>query len=603
MASLELVKYFENAKKVHKTDGASLQLANAMFQAGNVAIKGENDVPYGLMILEEAKKVSEKFVRKQVNGSVWELEKYGMDNKLSIDIINTYYEILKLEAPYRFESFVNFMEKKRPQDKRFYFPRKKSLKIVCDDLQRLEDTDLKFYGLSMPSRVGKSTICIFFLAWIGLKRPNSHSAMGGHSGMLADGFYDELLNLLTTQEYSFDELFHDIHPDAKLLTDKSADKHIITLDKPDRFATFTCRGIDGTWTGDVDISDGGYLYVDDLVRDREHSLSPQRMENTFQEYLNKMVDRKIGAKIRPHGGAKELMVGTLWNVLDPLERMSKMYKDDPQYLFRRIPALNEKDESNFDYLFNKGFSTAYYHEMRERLDKPEWMAKYQQKPFLREGIVFPADELRYFNGILPDGEHRTVAVVDVAWGGGDHLSMPIGALYENGDCYIFDWVFNDGAKEVTIPLVTGQIVNNGIRQIRFEGNTGGEMYQAYVDEQLQAFNYKCSTESKKAPVKSTKMEKIIAYSGDIKRKFIFLQSKRPSQAEIQRDAELGITRYRRNDEYQNAMDELVTFVKVGKNDHDDAVDSLAQLVMLIDGDEDIAEVKAMMNPFRGYWRK
>ena len=92
------------------------------------------------------------------------------------------------------------MEKNREPSKRFYLPRKQTLEIVCRDLEDLENRVIKFYGLSMPSRVGKSTICIFFLAWIALKRPNSHSAMGGHSGILAKGFYKELSNLFITEE-------------------------------------------------------------------------------------------------------------------------------------------------------------------------------------------------------------------------------------------------------------------------------------------------------------------------------------------------------------------------------------------------------------------
>ena len=601
MASKELQEYYEGCKKIIDKGKLTFEVADALRQASQVAIYGENDIPYGLEIARTAKIVCNKICKKQVNGTIWELEKYAMDNHAEIDILQCFYDILKLESPYWFESYIFFMEHRRAQDKRFYLPRRNPLKVVVDDLQRLEDSDLKFYGLSMPSRSGKSTICIFFLSWIAYKRPNSHSAMGGHSGMLADGFYDELLNLITTEEYCFTELYEDLHPNHKILIDKSADKHIITLDRPDRFATITCRGIDGTWTGDIDISDGGYLYVDDLVRDREHSLSPSRMENTWQEYLNKMVDRKVGTEIRPHGGAKELMVGTLWNVLDPLERMRKLYSKDKRYLFRRIPALNENDESNFAYPIN-GFSTQYYREMRDRLDNAEWMAKYQQRPYVREGIVFKDDELRFFNGILPEGEHRIVAVVDVAWGGGDSLSMPIGALYENGDCYIFDWVFSDEPKEVTIPIVVGNIVKNEIRQICFEGNTGGEMYQAYVDEQLQAMNYKCSTESRKAPNKTSKMEKIIAYSGDIKRKFVFLQPNKMLIKKNQTESKDGTIKYHRSTEYQKAMDELTTFVKVGKNDHDDAPDSLTQLEMFIDSETETAGVKAVMNPFRGYWR-
>ena len=605
MASKELQDYVNHAKKLIENGQLDYSIADALYQASQVAMKTEKDNEYGLKVLSYAKYVCRQVVRREQNCSIWEIERFCFDNNCQVDIVNLFYKILKAESPFLFESYIFFMERRRHPTKRFYLPRRKTLKVVVDDLQRLEDTDLKFYGLSMPSRSGKSSTCIFFLSWIAYKRPNSHSAMGGHSGMLADGFYDELLNLMTTQEYCFAELYSELHPGCVLLADKSADKHIINLDKPDRFATITCRGIDGTWTGDIDISGGkakkdaktgkidndtaniGYLYVDDLVRDREHSLSPSRMENTWQEYLNKMVDRKID-------GAKELMVGTLWNVLDPLERMRKEHEGEKGYLFRRIPALDENDKSNFDYAIN-GFSTEYYHEMRERLDNAEWMAKYQQQPYVREGIVFKADELRYFNGILPEGDHRIVAAVDVAWGGGDHLSMPIGAEYENGDVYIFDWVFSAEPKETTIPIVVGQIVNNNIRQIRFEGNTGGDMFQAYVDEQLEKMGYKCSTESRKAPNKMSKMEKIIAYSGDIKRKFVFLQSNKPL-------AKKKPGQYRRTTEYQQAMDEFVTFVKVGKNEHDDAVDGLTQLEMFLDSETDMPSVKACMNPFRSYGR-
>lgn len=217
---------------------------------------------------------------------------------------------------------------------------------------------------------------------------------------------------------------------------------------------------------------------------------------------------------------------------------------------------------------------------------------------MREGLLFPTDELRYFNGILPDGDFRRIGVTDIAWGGGDSLSMPIGAEYENGDVYIYDWVFNKGPKEVTVPLVVGRIIGNKIRQTRFEGNVGGDLYCQYVDEKLQKQNYKCSCTAKKAPNKVEKLSKIIAYSGDIKRKFIFLDSRKLTQEQLQKDAELGIVRYRRNDEYQAAMDELEMFVSIGKNEHDDAADGLTQLAMFIENPNDIAKIEATENPFR-----
>lgn len=594
MASLELMQAVQSYDEYIEKNGITEDVIDLYCTSAEVAIVSEKDMEYGLKLTEKAKKIIEKFTFDTVGADIWTLEHYAQDNSQNYAIIDKYYSLLKLESFEKFESFIFYLEKKRHYSKRFYFPRRKTLGIVVNDLEGLENRKYKFYGLSLPSRVGKSSTCIFFLNWIMLRRPNSHNAMGGHSGILAKGFYKELLNITDTEEYTFGELFYLWHPEYErkpVITDKSADEFTITLGDPDRFATITCRGIDGTWTGAVDVSADGYLYIDDLVRDREHSLSPIRMENTFQEYLNKMVDRK-------NDGVRELMVGTLWNVLDPLERLRKLYEGNPEYLFRKIPALDENDESNFNYEIN-GFSTEYYREMRERLDKAEWEAKFMQRPFVREGLVFQSDDLRYFNGILPEGKFRRIGVVDVAWGGGDSLSMPIGAEYENGDVYIFDWVFNKGAKEVTIPLVAGRVIGNEIRQLRFEGNTGGELYCKYIDETLTAQGYKCSCTSKKAPNKVDKLSKIIAYSGDIKRNFVFLSPTRPTLKQLEEDAALGIKRYVRNDEYEAAMNELCMFVSVGKNEHDDAADGLTQLAMFIENPTGRAKVEATINPFRG----
>lgn len=480
-----------------------------------------------------------------------------------------YWNVLLWEAPFLFESYLLYMEKNRSPKKKFYEPRAKTLKIVVDDLQDLEDNVIEFYGLSLPPRVGKSTICIFFLSWIAGRKPNLHSAMGGHSGILAKGFYKEFLNLVTSPEYTYSEIF----PDA-VLENKSAEDFTVNLNDPDRFATLTCRGIDGTWTGAIDISSGGYLYVDDLIRDRTESLSPIRLENRYQDYLNVMVDRK-------NDGAKELMVGTRWNVIDPLGRNEEKFKDNPKARFRKIPALNENDESNFDYDYGLGFSTEYYKSIRDRLDKNEWMAKYQQRPFIREGLLFPETELNYYNGVLPDGESLKAAACDVAWGGGDSLSMPFGEVFgdrTDGPIYIPDWIFNKGDKYTTKPIVVAKTLQNKPNMVRFEANNGGDEYAEDVDRQLKEQGFKTNVTWMKASNQIGKMAKIIQYAPDIKRRFYFLKPEM------------------RSEEYQAAMDELSMFVQIGKNEHDDAPDGLVQLLQLISG-EMYAKCEAMERPF------
>lgn len=503
------------------------------------AIEAEDDVKWALTVTKYIKECCE----------------YGIANRIEVlQLDDLEWKTLKAEAPYRFESYLFYTERKRQPQKRFYEPRQETLNVVVQDLQDLEDGVIEFYGLSLPPRVGKSTVCIFFLSWAAGRHPDLHNAMGGHSGILAKGFYKEFLNLITSPEYCYNEIFPDV-----VLESKSADEYTVNLNTPDRFATLTCRGIDGTWTGAIDISVGGYLYVDDLIRDRQESLSPVRLEGRYQDYLNIMVDRK-------NDGAKELMVGTRWNVLDPLGRNEERFKGNPKARFRKIPALNEHDESNFNYKYGLGFSTQYYRDLRDRLDKNEWMAKYQQKPFIREGLLFPGDELNYYNGVLPDGEYLTAAACDVAWGGGDSLSMPFGnAFGDDGPVYIPDWIFNKGDKYTTKPLVVAKTMQHKPNMERFEANNGGDEYAGDIDRLLREQGFKTNISWAKASNQIGKMAKIIQYAPDIKRRFYFLKPELQSE------------------EYKAAMEELCMLTQVGKNEHEDSADGLVQLLQLIDG--------------------
>lgn len=576
MASKELQERFESYEKYKKKhiskenkSGVDDKLITEASKAAEYALTVEKDISYALDKLAQVKNWINEWISKDTKYSdIWDLEK-AFWGKQQIELLDKFYYLTKLESFYKLDSFIFYMEKNREPSKRFYLPRKNSLEIVCRDLEDLENRVIKFYGLSMPSRVGKSTICIFFLAWVSMKRPNSHNAMGGHSGILAKGFYKELSNLFLTEEYTFRELYEFYNPKyqgKKMPTAASADEFTITLGDPDRFSTITCRGIDGTWTGAVDVSSDGYLYVDDLVRDREHSLSPVRMENTFQEYLNKMVDRKID-------GARELMVGTLWNVLDPLARLKEMYGNNPKYRFRKIPALNEKDESNFAYEIN-GFSTEYYRDMRERLDNAEWMAKYQQQPYVREGLLFPSNELQYFNGLLPEEERKVVALCDPAFGGADRLSMPIVADYGDKKRYVIDWVHKSGTQAITVPLVVDKIIKHYVTELHIEQNAGGKLITDSIKEEMKRRDCRhCNIIPYYANTKLPKDEKIKGYSDWVKENFMFLM---PSTDEVTNEII-----YKRNEQYELAMSEMCMYTSEGKNAHDDSADAITQLAIVI----------------------
>lgn len=447
-----------------------------------------------------------------------------------------------------FDDYCIALEWNRDPEKRFYLPRRSVLKVLVDDLQDLFDGKLDFLGVSLPPRVGKSTLCIFFMTFVMGHRPDVASVMSGHSDKLTDGFYRELLSIITDDtQYAWSEIFNCVK-----LVDNSAKNETIDLERKKRFPTITCRSISGTLTGAVEIGTGGILYCDDLIEDLEESLNPVRLQSKYDAYLNQLKDRK---KL----GALELMVGTRWNVADPLGRIEEQYRGNERYRFRVIPALNEDGESNFNYKYGLGFNTEYYRDMKDSIDDATWMAKYQGNPYIREGLLFPAAELRYYNGVLPDGEpDKKVAVVDTAWGGGDSLAMPVAYVYGQ-DVYIADVVFNNGDKTVTRPLVIGKLKQHHPHMVRWESNNGGDEYGGIVDEKLREDGVRINMSYKKAPTNQSKLSRIIQYAPDIKR-FYFLDDKH------------------RDSEYERFMREITLFTVSGKNPHDDAPDAVAMLV-------------------------
>lgn len=93
---------------------------------------------------------------------------------------------------------------------------------------------------------------------------------------------------------------------------------------------------------------------------------------------------------------------------DVIGRLEAAYGDSDRARFLVVPALDERDESNFDYAYGVGFSTAFYREQRSIMDDASWRALYMNEPIEREGLIYGADELRrYFT--LPPGEPDAIS--------------------------------------------------------------------------------------------------------------------------------------------------------------------------------------------------
>ena len=452
---------------------------------------------------------------------------------------------LLFDAKEDFDAYLQYVEFDREPKKRFYLPRRKQILPIVQAMQKLEDDKLDLLTISQPPGTGKTTLGMFFLSWIMGKYPMGANIASGHSGALTRSFYDRVNILITDPEY----LWADVFPGVKKAYTNSKEE-IIDLEKKKEFATLTCRSIDATLTGATRCDK--YLYCDDLVSGIEEALSKDRLDNLWEKYTNDLKSRK-------KMGCKEIHIATRWSVHDVIGRLEKQYENDPRARFLAFPALDENDKSNFDYMYGVGFDTKYFWDMRDSLDDVSWKCLFMNEPIEREGLLFPEDELNYYNGVLPEGGLvRKYAACDVAWGGGDYLAMPIAYEYEDGSVYIVDVVYNNGDKNVTRPIVVGKLMYHLPHETEFEANNGGDEYCDAVDEELKKQNVRLNLSHRKAPSNQSKLSRIIQAAPDIK-KFYFLDKKH------------------RNKEYAAFMKELTSFVQTGKNKNDDAPDSLAIL--------------------------
>jgi predicted phage terminase large subunit-like protein len=487
--------------------------------------------------------------------------KTGEDVAKVYDIISRTY---LFEAKDVFDSYCIYLEWNRAPEKKFYQPRRKVLRTVANALQDLADDRLDLLAISMPPGCGKTALAIFYLTWLAGRNPDEPMLTGSHSNSFVRGVYDECLRIFDKDgEY----LWNDVFPDVTVSNTNAKDCRI-DLGKRKRFETLEFTSIG---TGNAGLYRAStLLYCDDLVSGIEVALSKPRLDKLWETYTTDLRQRKIGNK------CKELHIATRWSVHDVIGRLEQNYGDSDRNRFIVMPAMDEKDESNFDYDYGVGYSTETLRKQREVMDEMSWKALYMNQPVEREGLLFPADELRYFNGVLPDGEpDRKLMVMDIAWGGGDFTACPIAYVY--GDAvFIPDLVFNNGDKTVTRPEVVGKIIQHKINVVRGEANNGGDEYCDVVDSQLRQQGYHCSVRSQRAPSGQSKLSRIIQYAPDIKR-FYFLDEKHQSK------------------EYKAFMEQVTMFTQLGKVPHDDAPDSLAQLAdELYNG---ISKIEPVKRPF------
>ena len=524
----------------------AFDLCRELEMDGAVHVEGRGKRDHGTTVYDDDNFTRAHELNKQLRIAANKMVRDGVDADNMIDL---YYKSHLFDAPHFFDSFCIYIEKDRAPEKQFYLPRRKQLLPCAESLQDLEDGKIELLGISEPPGVGKTTLAEFFLAWTVGRNPFLPNLIGSHNNSFLGGMYGEMLRILDPMgEYKWGDVF----PGLGVINTNAKDMMIgIGYEKSDdmRFKTLEFSSIGSGNAGKVRAMN--ILYCDDLVDGIETAMSRDRLDKLWQTYNVDLRQRKVGTR------CKELHISTRWSIHDVIGRLEQAYEGNPLARFIRFPALNENDESNFNYPYGLGYSTEALLQQREIMDSVSWAALYMNEPIERDGILYENSELRrYFE--LPDKEPDAVlAICDTKEQGADYCVCPV--FYQYGNDFYLDTIICDNSKvEIVQERVAKLLVDRKVKMCRIESNRGGTIFAQNVEKRVKELGGMTSIQTRWT--QTNKETRIQTNSALVKEHVLF------------KDESV----YDR--EYREAMTQLTSYSMMGKNKHDDVPDCLAMFV-------------------------
>ena len=318
--------------------------------------------------------------------------------------------------------------------------------------------------------------------------------------------------------------------------------------------SYFCAGIGGAITG---LGARTCAILDDPIKNIEEALSETVIENVWNWYTSTHLSRL-------ESGCPEILIATRWTRKDPIGRLTDENSEEynPNFKVINIPALDDKGNSFCEEVK----TTGEYMEIKKVTDDFIWEAEYMQHPVERKGLLFPIEELHRFSisdlqTTDKDGykvykkADGIIGFTDTADKGSDFLSSPIGRRYGKYT-YITDVLFTQDGVEITEPLVAQMVIDTRCEVMKIESNNGGSSFARNVRNLIDD-RYYCSIIDEMTT--QNKETRILMSSGYIKEYFYFRD-----------DYEVG-------SDYDKFMRQVTSYMKMGRNKHDDGADSITGL--------------------------
>ena len=564
-ALVDALKQYEN---YITANGIDENVIDAYCAASRVAWSDNRNKEFAIKVSCRAKELIDTLVKRRTGGTILDLESYCKANGVNFSLIDKWYSILKLEAEDLFDSYLLYLERYREEKSRFYSPKRKHLINLglVQAMQDLEDDKLDLLSISMPPGTGKTSFEKFFASWIIGRHPEDYSLFFSHSADITRMFYDGVLDITTSDEYCWSEIFPEVH-----LRDTNAKAEKMDFGKYKPFYSLQCTSVGSKNSGKVRCN--RYLYCDDLIGGIEEALNKARLDTLWNIYSVDARQRKLNEQV------KEIHIATRWSVHDVIGRLKVLYEDDERARFIAVPDIDpETGESNFNYKYN-GMSVKFFEEQARVMDDVSYRCLYKNEPIEREGLLYHESELRRYSSLPLREPDAIIGVCDTKSKGVDYMVLPVFYQYDD-DFYLVDTICDNSSDYGRQSRRLSDIIlEHRMQQCEFESNAGGDRLAHEINKIVENAGGRCNITTK--ATETNKETRIIVNSNWIKRHVLFREKED----------------YLPKSDYAVFMSQLVSYSVVGKNKHDDVPDCMANFALYVTKKDRVRRTVIMECPF------
>jgi predicted phage terminase large subunit-like protein len=455
---------------------------------------------------------------------------------------------------------------------RYFFKQKFNRKFVvgdhhhaiCDALDRVIRGECKRLIINIAPRYTKTELAVKHLIPRGLAiNPAAKFIHLSYSDTLAlDNSEEAKENILLP---AYQQMF----PNVQLKKDSTAKNKWYTTAGGGVYATAAAGQVTGFGAGKVDVEDkedpelnefltdidkiqgfGGAIIIDD----------PIKPEDADSEIKRERVNQRFDSTIRNRVNSRNTPIIVIMQRLHPSDLSGYLLRDEEQDHWEVVSLPAIKTDGTALWPFKHTIDEL---KAMKAANDIVFERQYMQNPKPKEGLLFPEEDLHFFDPNTVDVSKMVefkFGVIDPADEGGDDLSFPTGYLVGN-KIYIPHVIYNTHGTDVNEPACVDHISKEKLNAVNIEGNSAWILFAKSVRTKVHERYDAC--EIRVIKNSTNKHTRILAQSSFIKNNFIFRSD------------------YKDHPQYMRFMQNLTSYMRVQsgttRNKHEDAPDSCAEM--------------------------